>query len=185
MLSLVNQLRWVDIIVIFIIGRSIYIGIKRGFAVEFFKFFGILLALFACLHYYSKLGAILSKPSIVPVDIANFVAFVLIFVIFVLISYFTREMFLMLFKLQPIAVIDKWGGAFLGGIRSIFVSGLILLLFIISPIGFLERGAKIAFFGPYTYGTVARTYTFMVEKLVRPFFSEEGLNQDFLKTLEK
>jgi uncharacterized membrane protein required for colicin V production len=185
LLSLINQLRWADLIVILIIGRSIYIGIKRGFAVEIFKLIGTLLCAFACLHFYSKLGAFLSKPKIILPDLGNFVAFLLIFAVFSGFSYLVREMFLFLMKLQPIPVLDKWGGAFLSGIRSVFLSGLVLLMFIISPVGLLDRGAKITFFGPYTYGAVAKTYTFTVEKIIKPFFTEENLNEEIFRALER
>lgn len=185
MLSLVNQLRWVDLIILLIIGRCIYIGIKRGLSVEIFKLAGVLLAIFACLHYYSVLGALFSKPEIIPTDLGNFVAFILIFVAFIFFSRLIRDMFLLLIKLQPVPFLDKWGGAFLGGVRSIFLSGIILLLFIISPIGFLEKGAKTAFFGMYTFGTAAKTYSFICEKLIKPFFVNEKINEEIFKAIEK
>ncbi len=184
-MSLVNQLRWTDIIVILIVCRCIYIGIKRGLGVEIFKLLGTLLSVFTCLHYYTVLGAFLSRPKFIPPDIGNFLAFILIFSIFWSISFLIREMFLFLVKLQPIAAVDKWGGAFLGGIRGIFLSGIFLLIFIISPIPFLERGAKISYFGIHTFGTVAKTYTFMIEKMIKPFFHNENLNEEIFRAIEK
>ncbi len=185
MLSLFNQLRWADIIVILIIGRCIYIGIKRGLAVEFFKLLGTLLAVFSCLHYYSKLGAFLSKPEMIPTELGNFFAFTFIWGIFFFFSFLIREMFLFLIKLQPLAALDKWGGAFLGGIRSLFLSGMILLIFMISQIGFLDRAAKTCFFGQYTLPTVTKTYTFIIEKIINPFFSSEKINEEVFRTIEK
>lgn len=183
MFSLINQLRWADIIVIVIVCRCIYIGIKRGLGVEIFKLTGILVSIFACVHYYTRVGAFLSKPEIIPTDLANFVSFILVFVVFLFFSRLIRDMFLMLIKFQPIAALDKWAGAFLGGIRGIFLSGMILLIFIVSPIGFLDRGAKVSFFGIHTFGTVAKTYTFMIEKIVNPFFPEENFNEEFFEAM--
>lgn len=185
MFSLVNQLRWADIIVVIIIVRCIYIGIKRGFAVEFFKLAGTVLASFACLHYYSVIGGLLSKPEIIPADLGNFIAFIALFALFLFFSYLIREMFLFLIKLQPIEALDKWGGAFLGGIRSIFLSGLILLIFIVSPMGFLEKGAKTSFFGIHTFGTVAKTYSFISERIVKVFFPNEDMNEAIFKAMEE
>ncbi|MEW6008066.1 MAG: CvpA family protein [Candidatus Omnitrophota bacterium] len=185
MLSLFNQLRWADIVIILIIGRCIYIGIKRGLAVEFFKLLGTLLAVFTCLHYYSKLGAFLSKPEIVPTELGNFVAFIFIWSIFLFFSFIIREMFLFLIKLQPLAVLDKWGGAFLGGIRSLFLSGMILLILMISQISFFDKGAKTCFFGQYAIPTVTKTYAFVIERLINPFFSSEKINEEIFRTIEK
>lgn len=185
MFSLVNQLRWADIIVIIIIARCIYIGIKRGFAVEIFKLGGVLLSIFACLNYYSLIGSYISRPDLIPPDLGNFLGFILLFSIFMFFSRLIREMFLLLIKLQPIAILDKWGGAFLGGIRSIFLSGMILLMFIVSPVAFLEKGAKISFFGIHTFGTVAKTYSFINEKMIQPFFPNEKINEEIFKAIEK
>lgn len=185
MLFLFNQLRWADIIVILIIGRCIYIGIKRGLAVEFFKLLGTLLSVFSCLHYYSKLGAFLSKPEMIPTELGNFFAFVFIWGIFFFFSFLIREMFLFLIKLQPLAALDKWGGAFLGGIRSLFLSGMILLIFMISQIAFLDRAAKTCFFGQYALPTVTKTYTFVIERLVSLLFSSEKINEEVFRTVEK
>ncbi len=185
MFSLVNQLRWADILIIVIMVRCIYIGIKRGFAVEIFKLAGILLASFACLHYYSVIGSLLSRPEVIPPDLGNFIAFIVLFSVFLFFSFLIREMFLFLIKLQPIAFLDKWGGAFLGGIRSIYLSGLILLIFIVSPIGFLEKGAKTSFFGIHTFGTVAKTYSFISERMVTPLFPNENINQAIFKAIEE
>jgi len=163
--------------------RCVYIGIKRGLGVEIFKLAGVLVSVFACVHYYSKLGSFLSKPELIPTEIGNFISFTLLFVISVFFCSLIREAFLLLVKLQPHPVLDKWIGAFLGGVRGIFLSGMILIVFIVSPVGFLDRGAKISFFGIYTFGTVAKTYTFMVDKLVKPFFPEEGFNEEFFEAL--
>lgn len=185
MFSLVNQLRWADIIVVIIIARCIYIGIKRGFAVEIFKLAGTLLASFTCLHYYSVIGGFISKPEVIPADLGNFIAFIVLFAVFLFFSFLIREMFLFLIKLQPVEALDKWGGAFLGGIRSIFLSGLILLIFIVSPIGFLEKGARTSFFGIHTFGTVAKTYSFIAEKMVKPLFPNENINEAIFKAIEE
>ena len=50
---LIKSINWIDVALVFLLIRMIFVGVKNGFISEFFKFLGIVVAAFISLHFYS------------------------------------------------------------------------------------------------------------------------------------
>ncbi len=51
LMDFLKSLNWVDILMALVFARIIFIGIKTGFMIEFFKFWGVLFSTVISLHY--------------------------------------------------------------------------------------------------------------------------------------
>ena len=60
---LIKSINWIDVALAFLFIRMIFIGVKNGFISEFFKFLGVVTAVFVSLHYYSFLAAWLAEEN--------------------------------------------------------------------------------------------------------------------------
>ena len=53
--EIIKQFNWVDIFVIILSVRVLYIAVKNGLPVELFKLLGTIAAIYLSLHYYTIL----------------------------------------------------------------------------------------------------------------------------------
>ena len=53
LMDFLQKINWLDIVSLAICVRAVFIGVKKGFVVEFFKSLGILFSVFITLHYFS------------------------------------------------------------------------------------------------------------------------------------
>ena len=54
---LIKSINWIDAALVLLFIRMIFVGVKNGFISEFFKFLGVVTAVFVSLHFYSLLAA--------------------------------------------------------------------------------------------------------------------------------
>ncbi|MDP2652710.1 MAG: CvpA family protein [Candidatus Omnitrophota bacterium] len=172
-----SAINWIDILVLGILARCIYAGGTYGFIVEFFKFLGMLMATFITLHYYTGFAAFLQGIMFISWEMPVVIAYGILWGGVVLIFKIIRDGWLILFKTETHPVLNKWGGAFLGGIRSIMVCGMMFLAFLLSEHPYLSRTAKASLSGFYLVDFSPSVYNFCYEKSVAKIFSTEKKNE--------
>ena len=75
---IVQSINWVDVVMLVLLIRIVFIGVRTGFVTELFKLFGVFCSVFVGLHYYTPLAALLAKKVDVSLGILECFFFVLL-----------------------------------------------------------------------------------------------------------
>ncbi|MCM8795922.1 MAG: CvpA family protein [Candidatus Omnitrophica bacterium] len=181
LLTILKQFNWVDILVIILYLRIIYIAFKSGLIAEFFKLLGTLLAIYLALHYFTFLSDWVSARLPVvrekaPLESLDF----LCFVILTLVGYFSfvllRSVFSRIIKTEAMPGLNRWGGFILGLIRGYLVVGLVIFMFVISSISYLKKSTQHAYTGRHLFQVAPATYKWFWEKVASKFMTHEKFN---------
>ncbi len=115
----------ISFISFFILG--FYQSKKSSFLNELFSIIGIGLAAFLSLHYYVRLGTIVSKQFLVPELSSQLGVYLLLVIGLGFLLSIGFESLSSIFKLEVHPSIDKWGGFLIGLCKVYFVVGLLFL----------------------------------------------------------
>jgi uncharacterized membrane protein required for colicin V production len=186
-INFIKQINWVDIFIVILCARICYIAVKGGFPLEFFKFLGVVAALYLSLHYYVALSEVVFGYISIAKEQISFV-YLLIFIILALIGYLAfallRNLFERFLKVEAVSTFNKWGGLFLGLIRSVLFSSLILFIFILSGIGYLKESVKSSYAGRNLLAFAPQTYSALWNGVASKFAIGETFNGSVVKTVE-
>src|SRR5208283_3498342 len=97
---LIKSINWIDVALAFLFIRMIFVGVKNGFISEFFKFLGVVAAVFVSLHYYSFLAAWVAVKTNLSCDYWDLVMFAGLWVAVAVFFKFFRDSLLFLFKVE-------------------------------------------------------------------------------------
>ena len=178
-LSIIKSFNWIDILVIILIFRICYIAISRGFFVEFFKCLGAIFSVFISLHYYTTLGDALSrlfKIKVISVDLWDFLAFFILWLISSVLFWFLRLVFITLIKVEVISVLNRWLSFLLGLFRGFIIVSLLMFLFSIPAINYLKKSVKHSYLGRRIFFVSPSLYKGIFKGLVSKFMPQEELN---------
>lgn len=181
MLSTIKQFNWIDILVVIILFRIIYIAIKGGLAVELFKLLATLLAVYLSLHYYTLFSAFMSRfigvENIFGKSL-NTVSLIILAIISYLIFIPLRKIFFGVIKLEPVPGLNKWGGFILGITRAILVVSLIIYILVISPAAYLKHSVQDAYSGKRLFKVAPSVYGLLWNGIISKFIPNEKFNQN-------
>ncbi|MFH1640504.1 MAG: CvpA family protein [Candidatus Omnitrophota bacterium] len=187
-LYILKNFNWLDVFVFIVLFRISYIAIKSGFAVELFKFLGVLCAVYLSLHYYVLLSDFIGDRF----NLKNAPKEYLISFIFTILAIFGYWVFIILRKilarfvlLEPLPSLNKWGGFILGIARFILYISLIMYLFIISPVGYLRHSVNSSFSSRYLLKAAPVTYSGLWKGIISKFIPQEKFNQDVLRVTDE
>jgi uncharacterized membrane protein required for colicin V production len=174
-----RQINWLDIFVIILLVRICYISIKNGLPVQLFWFLGSIAAVYLSLHYYSSFSAFLGKrfpAHWMPLEYWSLVAFIFL----VLVGYFSfvllQKIFSRYITLQATPQLNKYGGLFLGALRGILVVGLIIFLFSISSVAYLQNTVSHSYSGQHLFKIAPATYNWLWRNIMSKFMTSEHSN---------
>lgn len=168
----------IDVVVGCVVLRSLFIGYSRGFVVELFKLFGMLLATFITLHYYTQVTGILEQKFIASSTFNQPVAFFLLWCLVTLVLKFIRDGVLILMRVEAHSGWDRFGGVLLAAGRAALICGLLFSLLIIAGNKALVKSVKKSFSGFYLVDISPRVYSAIFDGLVVRFFPEEQKNEN-------
>ncbi len=179
--QMLAKINWVDILIVLVSVRIIYVGIKNGFIMELFKLGGVVFAIFISFHYYTKLSQILQNHSGISHGTADFLCFGFLWGVVVLIFKFIREGLMLVFKVEALSLVDQWGGLLLSIIRGALTGSLVLVFLQVSGVEYWKNHARKSFFSPYLAQLSPKCYEAAYERIVSKFFPTEKLNPAVLK----
>ncbi len=122
-----------DIVFFIMIGVSIILGIIKGLVRELFSLAFFIIAVILAFLFYGDLGQVLFK-SIQSQDIANFTAFICIFVTILIVGSIITYAIKKLFVIGPLKSVDRILGGFFGMLRGFLLSGILVFLLIVFPV---------------------------------------------------
>lgn len=182
--ELIKKINWVDLLVLFIIIRTLYIGLSRGFIVELFKLLGILVSIVFSFHYYSTIADLLNSKSPLPLDFADFVSLLFLSTIIILVFKFIRDGLLLLIKTEAKPALDKWAGFILSTLRAFMLSSLIVILVFAAGLTYLQDSVRNSYSQSFILNIAPRIYSGCFENLIVKFFPSEQLNTSIFDALE-
>jgi len=185
LLEIVQKLNWIDIVIIIIALRALYIGLKRGFVSEIFHLFAVLAAIFVIFHYYPLCSKFLESKIFFKLGIAKAVAFVAIWVAVALVAKFVRDGVNMLFKIEAKSFIDKFGGLIVAVGRAALVCSLLLCFFMVTETEYLSRNIQGSYFSSNVIKLAPDVYRGMHKVFVSKYFPNEKINPDVVAEPEK
>ena len=178
-------INWVDVLIGCVIARGIYLGLKSSFFNELFKFLSLLPTTIITVHYYNRFALFLKDKVIFLQEHNQVFSFVFIPLVSIALLTLTRDGWWLLFKREPNAVIDKWGGLFFSLCKTYLVCGLIWLGMVGSGEEILRQGAgqslSTFFFDNSSFGLYKKFYDGVIINIA----PNEPINEPLLKLLKE
>ena len=159
-MEIIKNINWLDIVVLVLVVRSIYMGAKRGLTAELFNFFGILISLILSVQWYSRVADVLILNFSLPIWLCNMLCFIIIVQIIRLIFKYTLTFLLKILNIQFIPQLEKIGGGVIGCGRGIIVSGILMLTLSFVPNDYMKESIQSkSFTGSFLIKVTERTYS--------------------------
>ena len=182
----VSQFNWIDILIIVCALRMCYIGLKRGFGIELFKFLNLIFCSFISLHFYFTLGEFInSKIPTLPLEPATIFSYIVLIFIITILFRILREGVFVFVKQEAIRNASKYAGILLGFLRGILISALIIYGLMISSIHYFDLSARTSFFGSKIVKLPVKIYEGTFLGFTSKIFTDQSFNQEVIKVLEK
>ena len=175
-----SKINWIDVLMVVIIFRILFIGLKNGLITEAFKLFGAIFSVFIVLHYYIAFAGLIFSKLHFPKAVTLSLSFLILWALVTLIFKLIRDGLLLIFSIETQKHVDRWGGGVLSAVRALIICGLTFYLIILMGIDTPYRMAKTSIsrrcFSPVAVGIYSMIYTGLVSK----FFPNEKINNQAL-----
>ena len=179
-MGFLKSLNWVDVVLAALAVRIVYISVKTGFVTEFMKTLATLIAVFLAFHYYVKLALFMSHAMGVQAglmeSVFQTVAFAAIWSLTLLAMKFVRDGILLVFTVQTISAVDRWGAVVVSVARFFLTASMIMFVLLLSDEPYMERMTSSAFAQKYVLCVAPSTYRKMTDGFVVKFFPNEKSN---------
>ncbi len=130
---MISSFNILDIILVLIVFLSILLGIWKGFIRELFSLVFFILAVVLSFSFYQLPGNLLNR-YLKSRDLSNFVGFITIFVLVVIVGILVTYWLRKLFTLGPFKAIDRVLGGVFGLIRGILIASIIVFALVVFPV---------------------------------------------------
>jgi uncharacterized membrane protein required for colicin V production len=181
---IIKSTNWIDVALVLLFIRIIFVGVKNGFISELFKFTGVVTAVFVSFHYYSFIAAWVATKTKVPWDYWDLVVFAGLWFIVLLLFKFLREGILFLFKVETNHEgFDKYAAGVVAVARGILVCSLTIFLILLTLNGPVTRMTLRSYSYKIAGHAALGTYTFLYNNLVDKLFAGQQYNADAAQVL--
>jgi len=117
---------WVDIVILIIIGISVFSGLKRGLVTSVLSLIGFILGIVLAGNFYKQLGNVLGFIS--NEDVANIVAFIIILGLVMAAAAIIAGILKTILKAVMLGWVDHLGGAVFGLLASVLTISALLAI---------------------------------------------------------
>ncbi len=180
-----HSFNWVDIILICVFLRGIYVAQKSGLLAEIFKLIGVFFAALLSCHYYERFGIFLHKKIALPEATGEVLSFSLLAIIIILVFALIREAWLVILKLEVKNFVNEWVSLAASILHCVLLSGLVVIALIVGGNKFVSDSAKFSFTGGFFKDTVITVYRGCYEGVLKTLFPEEPVNSKLLRLANK
>lgn len=178
LLEIIQKLNWIDVVVLVVMLRALYIGLKRGCVSEIFQLMAVFASIFVVYHYYPFCSRLIENRIFLKPEIARSVTFFVLWALVALVCKFVRDGACMIFKIEAKSFVDKLGGLTVGFIRGALVSSLLLSLFMTTGSDYLIRNVKGSYLSSQVSPLAPSVYKFIFKGIINKYFPNEKMNQD-------
>jgi membrane protein required for colicin V production len=160
------SLNLLDIVLMVILAISIVLGLIKGFIRELFSLAFFIIAVVLSFLYYFETGN-LFLAQLRNRDLANFVGFILIFALVVIVGAVVTWAIKKIFVVGPLKSVDRMLGGVFGLVRGILVSAIIVFGLVVFPVD--DRLVVESRFSPYVLRTIGIFLDVLPEKFKERF----------------
>lgn len=178
-IDFIKQINWVDIFVIILLFRIIYIAIRKGLVIEVFKLAGTLTAVFFSFHFFTSLSDfLLNKINLkfLSLEFLDFLSFIILALLGYGIFLLLRETLGKLIKMEASPNFSHWGGLFLGVIRAIIFVSLVIFIMAIPSITYFKKSINDSYLGKKIFYVSPKVYEGIWNSLISKFMPEGKIN---------
>lgn len=175
-IELIKGFNWVDLIILVVFLRILFVAYRTGLIIELFKLIGAFLAVFFSLHYYSRISDTISSVITLSAESADVISLIFLTVVIIIAFKFVREAFFILFKIEPKSIIDKWGAMILGIFRASLISGLVIMILFFTSSRYIKNSVTSSIIGKKILNFSPRVYSSCFKGIVVKLFPKEKLN---------
>jgi len=122
-----------DIILVFLVGLSIILGILKGFIRELLSLAFFIIAVVLAFLFYYEVGDIYMF-GFKNRDVSNFAGFITIFVLVLMVGALVTYLVKKIFTLGPLKAIDTILGGLFGLLRGILIAATIVFALVLFPV---------------------------------------------------
>lgn len=142
-MDIITRLNWVDVVVIIIMLRISYVAFQDGLSHEIFPLIGVTATVTLALHYYIKLGFLISQNiAKISVYIAELLGFILLILAVGFVFKFIRVIVNKIIKISWHPLIDRFGGLMAGMARAAMVASTVLIIIALIPAPYFQRSIR-------------------------------------------
>jgi uncharacterized membrane protein required for colicin V production len=174
---LIKSINWIDVALVVLFVRMIFVGIKNGFISEFFKSLGIIIAVFISLHYYSFLAAWLAMKTKIAWNYWDLVMFAVLWLCITLFFKFVGDGVMLLFKAETTHQgFDKYASGIVAVGRGILVCSMTIFLLLLTHNVPVTRMTLHSYSFKIAGHAAVGTYSFLYKNLIDKLFVGEHFN---------
>ncbi|MFH1857091.1 MAG: CvpA family protein [Candidatus Omnitrophota bacterium] len=146
---MLNQVNWIDIIILIILIRMAFVGLTQGLTKYFLNFIGIVATVCATIHYYYYGAVFLNKNvGFLTLSSAALISFVFIIVGAVLILKISGSFLSKLITIEFASFLEKAGGMIVGIVCGLLFSSLLLITFNFSQAEYIHNSLEKSYSAP-------------------------------------
>ncbi len=174
--EIISKLNWVDICIIVLFIRLIYIGAKTGFPTEFFKFIGLVFGSIIAFHYYANIAAWVNIKVNLPKMPVEFVSYLVVLIVSLVLFVLIRNLILRLIHIEAVSTVNRWGGFLLSVLRAGFLCSAIIIGMLITNNGYLKKSIETSFFSKKVVMLGPNVYRLTWNMIFSKFLPKGNLN---------
>lgn len=178
-MALIKQFNWIDVLLILLGLRILWVSLKAGFIVEFFKLLATVVSVYLSLHYYISLANFIRKVAgidFIPEDLFSFFWFCFLAITGYMLVSFLKEFISRLFKAEAVENVNRWGGFVLGFLRAYLICGFMLFIMVVSGVAYFKTSIKNSYSGRFFIRAPIVTYRGLWYGTISKFLVEEKYN---------
>ena len=157
---------WVDLLIVLIVVRGIYIGIKTGLSYEFYRFLALILGYYSALVFHSDGARFIMSHTLIKEKWAHLVAFIGIATIVFLVVIIVLKVLHKIMRIEFAPGINGIGGGIIGGLRSFFIVSLVLLAIFFVPCRYIKKQIyDDSYLGNYAIKYTPRVFSYVSKNI--------------------
>jgi len=156
--SYLSCINWVDLLLILIALRILYISLRKGIVTEIFKLLGVICALGGGVQFHTQIKEFVSQRLPLQIPLIDGLSFLAVVLAILFVFSIINRIFSFIFKVETISAVNKVGSFIAGIMRSLVVGGLFACLFIFSGIPYLEASLRESLSAPLVVKSARITY---------------------------
>ena len=184
-MEFLKSLNWIDLLVVVVAVRIVYIGVKTGFVTEFMKILGVLTATFVVFHSYTKIASILVPFAKIPLSLLEVIVFLGLWALIFGIFKFIRDGLFLVFTVQAISAVDRGGAAVIALVRFALTASLLMFALLLADKAYLERIVIKSFTQKHILLVAPDAYQKMTNGFVAKLFVKQKVNPAVIEELHE
>ena len=173
----IKSINWVDVALVVLLVRVIFIGVKNGFIAEVCKFLGVFVALFVSLHYYSVLAAKIHGAVHGSLAVWEFVSFILLVITGYGLFWAIRLGLSLLFKAETQHEgFDKYAAGLLSIGRGFLTASLVVFGLLLTAHPWISHQTFHSVAFRLIGKTASHTYSLVFHQVVDKLFAGQHFN---------